>query len=835
MSSSDCVGVTRTFRVLALVISLVLFPLATRAQPIPETGEQPSNGSGKDPSAVYIIRLAEPPLLKYLLDQKHSQSLDRPRRDRKRPDFRAPRAMSHLSEINKQHKAVKLAAERVLSRTLDIQHAYVYALNGFAVRLTPEEADVIAQMPGVAQMHPEIVRMPLTDAGPTWIGAPDIWDGHGTAGFGSCGEGIVIGILDTGIHPEHPSFAETGDEEYVHTNPKGRYFGVCDEAKESVYDPTFPCNNKLIGAWSFVDRKTDFDSPRDSDGHGTHVAATAVGNVLNTDRLIPTRFGVTLSGVAPRANVIVYDVCATDCPESATLAAIDQAVADGVDIINFSIGGSAMDPWADPTALALLVARDSGIFVSVAAGNSGPSAGTITSPANAPWVTAVGDATHNRRFTTQQLLLGGSDAPPPLQGAGITQSYGPASMVEAFNFGDGKCLAPFPAGTWENGEIVICERGDIPRVEKGVNVKAGGAGGMVLVNRSADVGLLADLHVLPAIHLSYSDGATLKDRLNAAESGNLLGAIQGAERILDSAFGDIVSSFSSRGPNSPVPDVLKPDLIAPGILILAAGLPLEIEIPTFDLLSGTSASAPHAAGAAALLMSLHPEWPPDMVRSALMTTAETTEGFNENEIPPADPFARGAGRINLTQAAQVGLILQESTENFLAADPTLGGDPKKLNLPSLADDNCEGLCSWQRTLESTLDSSSTWTASASGPSGMNLSVSPSTFTVLPGGSVTLTVEADVRDLPENQWSFGEVILSSQSVPEIRLTVAAFVRPPAPLPAAAAGSSGGGICMIGSINSEAKFHLWLLILAAATIFSLLLCCAFKAAGGDVRRA
>jgi subtilisin family serine protease len=820
-------------RLLAVLILLLFPPFLCLAESGPEAGERPREGFGQDLSTVYIIRLDEPSLLEYLLEPPQAQLLERKRLGRKKPDFRTPDAMDHLNRIKNQHKEFTSRAQQALARKLDTRYAYVHAFNGIAVRLTSGEADVVADLPGVVQVQPEIIRFPLTDAGPPWISAPEVWDGAGTAGIGTRGEGLVIAILDTGIHPEHPSFAEIDGDEYVHSNPKGRLFGVCDEEDEILYDPAFPCNNKLIGAWSFVNIDIDPTSPRDSEGHGTHVAATAAGNALQTDRLNPTQFGVFLSGVAPRANIIVYDVCVTDCPESASLAAIDQAVADGVDVISFSIGGPALDPWTDPTSLAFLAAREAGIFVSVAAGNSGPAQGSVTSPANAPWVTAAGDATHNRRFTNQELHLNGSGAPSPMQGAGITPSYDPAPVVYALEFGDARCLTPFPTGTWENGEIVVCDRGEIPRVEKGMNVKAGGAGAMVLVNQAADTGLVADLHVLPAIHLSYNDGETLKAWLNTDESGNHLGTIQGSERFLEFSFGDIIPSFSSRGPSSLVPTVLKPDLIAPGVLILAAGLPVQSENAIFSVLTGTSASAPHAAGAAALLMALHPEWTPDMIRSALMTTAEASGLLQGNGASPANPFDRGAGRINLGKAAQAGLTLQESTTNFLAADPALDGDPKTLNLPSLVDDNCEGICSWRRTFTSTLDAFSTWSFSASDSSGPNLTISPSSFTLPPGESATLLVEADVRGMPENEWTFGEVILSSPGSPEILLPVAAFVMVEPTPPSHLRGGGGGGGCMISLIHSQAGFGLY--PAGAILLLVLFLTAALEARTGKTPRA
>ena len=822
---------------LGLLVFLLSFSAAESAQEPPKRQEE---GMGQGRSVVYIIQLDQTPLLKYLHDRPPSPALPKIRMGRRKHDFRAPEALDHLNRIKKQHRDFEFRARRTLVRKLDIRYSYLHAFNGVAVALKPDEAVAVADLPEVLQVQPEMVRFPLTDAGPPWIGAPAVWD------IGALGEGIVIGILDTGIGPGHPSFAEIDGDGYAHTNPKLKRFGVCDEDNEAVYDPAFPCNDKLIGAWSFVDRTIDPASPRDSQGHGTHVSAMAVGNTLVTDTLNPTQFGVSLSGVAPRANIIVYDVCVADCPESATLAAIDQAVADGVDVINFSIGGPALDPWSDPTSLAFLVAREAGIFVSVAAGNSGPGQGSVLSPANAPWVTAVGAATHDRRFTGQELLLSGDGAPSTMQGAGITLSHGPAPIVYARDFGDPGCLDPFPAGTWTNEEIVICDRGLIARLEKGMNVKAGGAGGMVLVNQSTDTGLVADFHVLPAIHISFEDGNALKNRLITEGFGNLLGTIQGSERRLDSSFGDVIPSFSSRGPNNLVPDVLKPDLVAPGVSILSAGPPLQGENPTFSTLSGTSVSAPFVAGAAALLMSLKPQWTPDMIHSALVMTAETSVVTQGNGASPADPFDRGGGRFSLSNAIRAGLALQESAANFLASDTSLAGDPRALNLPFLVDSDSAGTSSWHRTFTSTLDDFSTWSVAAFGPSGMNIATAPSNFTLPPAGSVTLVVEADVQGLPENQWAFGEIVLSSLNTSQIRLPVAIIVRAEDSAPAETSvriedsdpveapglddglapamlrGSGGGGGCMIGLIQTESGvrsvvYFFWaavLLILALA---------------------
>jgi len=195
------------------------------------------------------------------------------------------------------------------------------------------------------------------------------------------GEGMVIGVLDSGINIDNPSFQDVGADGYDHTNPlgSGTYLGVCDPANSS-YDATFPCNDKVIGAYTFSATATADDpqgkpSPRDEDGHGSHTASTAGGNVLRESTVNGVATG-SISGVAPHANLIIYDVCGTatsaGCPGTAILAAINQAAADGVDVVNMSLGSSSTDPWANPFAIALANALTVGMSNSISAGNEGP-------------------------------------------------------------------------------------------------------------------------------------------------------------------------------------------------------------------------------------------------------------------------------------------------------------------------------------------------------------------------------------------------------------------------------------------------------------------------------
>lgn len=456
------------------------------------------------------------------------------------------------------------AMNTVLGRQAAVLFRYNVVLNGLAANLTAQEAAAIASLPGVTRVEPDRDRFLLTDAGPAWMGANGIWDGSSTGGLpGTRGEGVVVGIIDTGVNHDHPSFAEVGQGDgYVHTNPRGRFFGACDPVTGAPF-----CNEKLIGFFDFTGT-----SPEDTNGHGSHTASTTAGNVLDAELVAPTiTINRRISGVAPHANIISYKVCITSCPISAILAAINQATLDVVDVVNFSIGGDSSDPWNDLDSQAFLNARNAGVFASVSAGNSGPGAATIGSPADAPWVHTVGASTHDRKFTNvlQNLSGGGTPSPGDIAGRSVTSGYGPAAIVFAGDFGDPLCQTPFVPGTWNNGEIVICDRGVNPRVEKASNVATGGAGGFVLANEEASGdSTVADAYVIPGVNITYNDGLLLKAWVDSGAGHTA--SISGTQFNVASANGDVMAAFSSRGPNPATGELLKPDVTAPGVDILAA-------------------------------------------------------------------------------------------------------------------------------------------------------------------------------------------------------------------------------------------------------------------------
>ncbi|TFG67055.1 MAG: hypothetical protein E4H27_09485, partial [Anaerolineales bacterium] len=361
-------------------------------------------------TGVYLVQLVDAPLALYTGSVPGLAATNPEAAGVTKLDANSSSSLAYRRYLAAKRDSALRLANKALGRTLDVQYTYEAALNGFAAEMTAQEAAQLAKLPEVWRVDRERMQYIQTDAGPWWIGADGIWDGSSTGGLDATkGEDIIVGVIDTGIDPWNPSFADMGGDLYDHTNPwgPGTYVGVCDPANTApaagvvAYDATFPCNDKLIGVWGYTSADAN---PRDTNGHGSHTSSTAAGNVTyNTTITMPNglAFHNDISGVAPHANIIMYDAC-TDtggCPGAALSAARDQAILDGVDVINYSIGGSYWpDPWTDVDALSWLSIRAAGIFAATSAGNDGPAPGSLGSPASFPWVTSVGNLTHNRAY-----------------------------------------------------------------------------------------------------------------------------------------------------------------------------------------------------------------------------------------------------------------------------------------------------------------------------------------------------------------------------------------------------------------------------------------------------
>ena len=760
----------------------------------------------------YIVRLSEPAVADYVGGSRSLAATSRRATGAKKLDARSAEAQAYVAHLRSRQDEVLSGIGGAARNRAEPMHRYFYALNGVAMRMTAAEADAVAKMPGIASVQPDIAYPLATDRGPTLIGAPAVWDGTAT-GVNALGEGMVVGILDSGINQGHPSFAEVGGDgygangEYAATNP----FGAGNFAGGPRDDCTnFPglCNNKLIGSHAFIDQYGGVDQyappndpvSKDTDGHGSHVASTAAGNVIVNPPLLDAEgndSGLTLgtvSGVAPHAHIIAYKVCAPSCFGSDIAAAIDQAIIDGADALNHSIGAASGSPWNDLKSLAFKGAREAGIMVQNSAGNDGPGAGTAARINASPWATATAASTHDRAFPIKTLEnMAGGDTPPPADMTGRSVAPGfSGSIVYAGDYpvgspGDAnfdqpeQCLEPFPPGTF-SGEIVVCDRGTIARVDKARNVRDGGAAALILANvPGGATSINDDVHVIPAIHIDSANGDTLRAWLasGTGHSGTITGS---GPAFSDPNAADILAEFSSRGPYTNF-DFLAPHVAAPGSAIFAAGADLQFEhqgtgndapsVSTiWGIISGTSMASPHATGSATLVKQLHPDWTAAEVKSALMTTA-TDLMLKEDGMTPADPFDFGGGRIRVDLAAAAGLVLDETIANFNAADPALGGDPSTLNLPDLVSESCTLTCSWQRTVKNVSGGTITWTVSTeSSIPGFVITANPSSFTLADGESQTIDVVADTTLGNTSGWNFGKVVMTAAGLPQQHLTVAA---------------------------------------------------------------
>jgi subtilisin family serine protease len=722
--------------------------------------EVPAASKAATTSGIYLVEFDEPPLATYRGgDLGHGakfaglKATSPAVTGKRRLEVGSEASIEYRAALAELRETRLLAAGARFGRVLEPLFVYDVATNGVALELTAAEADALARMDGVSLVQPDAVQRMHTDAGPAWINADLVW------GATTRGEGIVVGIVDSGINRTHPAFASQSTlDGYSHVNPRGRFYGRCTDPAN-----VGQCNNKLIGIYDFstcTGNDTGCDDREandglDPDGHGTHVAGTAVGNPLDMSLSLPTG-PVTrrISGVAPRANVIAYKACEEEenCRFSWLIAAIDQAVADGVDVFNYSIGGDATSPWTRPDSQAMLRAREAGVLVVTSAGNSGPGASTMSAPGDSPWVIAAANATHDRGIVNRLVdLSGGASAPPSggvLLGAGNTGGYGPRPIVRDPLFpgcAQGTDLDSPPSGAsnpWPpgrfNGEIVVCERGVQARVAKSNNVRLAGGGGMILVNTEADgESIVADAHSIPSTHVGFDAGNALKAWL-ATGTGHQ-GRIEGVQIRNEASLGDILSAGSSRGPSPTARAVLKPDITAPGTSILAAaGTGTGAAF-----LSGTSMAAPHVTGSAALLMAANPTWTAAQVESALLTTARNGVRMQDG-VTPASPFDAGAGTADVSKALTAGLYFNITAAEYRAANPATGGQPRNLNRASIVHEDCFERCDISRRVTDMVGGGS-WRVEVDLPSPASATITPSTFTLTNGQSQDIAISFDVSD------------------------------------------------------------------------------------------
>jgi len=702
---------------------------------------------------------------------------------------------------------------------LVIQDEFTVTLNAITATLSQDDAIALSKSNLVTKIQRSVMHELNTDVGPQLINADKVWSGENTINNTKYkGEGQIIGIIDTGVNTDHMSFKDIGDDGYDHTNPLGEgvYLGGC--AEEEFADR---CNDKLIGVytwdvissvysaevfqpgypnhdpWNSVQVRPVFGE--DYNGHGSHTASTAAGNVINEAHLqIPTydslealgaagegkNTGLTrkVSGVAPHANIISYQACKAGgygdpyvgCPTEATVASIEQAVLDGVDVINYSISGYGF-PWDDAVEQAFYSAYAAGVSISASAGNGGFSDQTAH---NSPWLLNVAATHHGRSFKTEEKAFGafeGGDIAGPVNMRGTSITGGITGfLVNAEDHGDISCDTPFAAGTFNADDIVLCERSDQPRMAKAENVKAAGAGGFVLYNKDSSgdyATLITDVYPLPSIHIYQYQGQDVLEWM-ATGTGHK-GTITSGEAYADINEDEknLIASFTSAKENATFDGTLTPSIAAPGVQIIAAWADDQpfTQSPSpmdWNVIDGTSMSSPHIAGALALIRQAQPEWSASEVQSAVQMTATNNldDGINGDDRY----FRGGAGMINVDAAVNAGLIMDETAENMLLANPRNGGNPTTLNLPALVDTACEIECTWMRTVTATKDG--TWTVEGKANHdevSINIQATPNKFTLKAGESKTIFVTANILDAvtnnssPENSYLFGDVTLVAE--------------------------------------------------------------------------
>ena len=569
------------FRSLGAVVALTAFAVVLLAV---------SAASAQDasPKATYIVQMLQDPAVAY--DGGISGlAATKPARGQKiNPN--AANVKNYVGYLKAKH-------DEAIAKVGGAEKVYDYAIsyNGFAAKLSEAQAQLLAGLKNVVAVTPDELRTVDTSSTPTFLGldAPGgLWaqlgGPEGNKKDTGAGEGIVVGVVDSGIWPESKSFSDRDSAGRLIFQQIPGWHGKCTPGES--FNASM-CGQKLIGAQHFnaswggdaaveAQRPWEFMSPRDYNGHGTHTAGTAAGNYRVPTTGAASIFGA-VNGMAPRARVSAYKALwSTQDGSTASgftgdlVAAIDQAVADGVDVINYSISGTTTN-FLDAAEVAFLFAADAGVFVSASAGNSGPTTGTVAHPS--PWITTVAAGTHNRDGQGSVTLGNGVT----YFGASVATAVGPAPFVDSTAAGlpgadptkVALCYAAIDnAGvavldpTKIAGKIVLCDRGVTARVNKSLAVQQAGGIGMVLVNTSPN-SINADFHFVPTVHLQSTDRAAVKAY---AATVNPTAKIN-ASTIVFNAPAPFTASFSSRGPlTAGGGDLLKPDVIAPGQDILAA-------------------------------------------------------------------------------------------------------------------------------------------------------------------------------------------------------------------------------------------------------------------------
>ncbi len=745
----------------ALVATFLVAVVLTGTAGAGQESDANATGTGKGVSDVYLVVLDEAPVAAYQGGVAGFPAT-KPAPGGKL-DKTAPNVVRYAGHLRARHDAVASSVGAV--RIYD----YLYSLNGFAATLNKGQVARLQASPGVVSVERDSLSQPATDNTPTFLGlnaGGGIWSQLG--GQARAGEDVIIGVVDTGIWPEHPSFADTD----YGPAPAG-WHGECESGEQWAQSD---CTDKLIGARYFEKGfghfggvlGGDYQSARDHDGHGTHTASTAGGNAGVAASVFGKSFG-TISGMAPRARIAAYKACwPGGCAISDLVAAIDTAVADGVDVINYSIGDNDPD-FLDADDVAFLFARQAGVFVAASAGNAGPDASTVDH--GGPWLTTVGASTQNRSFTGTVTL--GNDQ--SFKGVTLTPGLASTPLVDGAAAGSEGCLTGLNPSL-VTGKIVVCQ-GSFNRAARSLAVKQAGGVGMILYTETDTDALLSDNHHVPALHVTHTNGLAIKAYIAAAGASATASLSGGAKEF---GGGNTMAAFSSRGPLLPgdrsTGDLLKPDITAPGVQILAGNSPTAfIGAPgqLFQAIAGTSMSSPHIAGIGALLRDLHPDWTPAEMQSAIMTSARQ-DVRKEDGVTPADPFDFGAGHVVPNGAADPGLVYPAGFDDYRAflrsqglctlcfgTSPAPVVAPTDLNVPSVTIRALAGVRTVTRKVKN-LGPAATYQVSVVAPAGVDVQVTPRELTLATGATATYQVSFVAnRRASFDRYAFGSLTWSDR--------------------------------------------------------------------------
>lgn len=823
-------------------------------------------GSAQDESEVrvYIVQLRAPSAADYhaTLTQKLAPTT-----------FAAPGQEQTRVKLEKGSAAMQSYAARLeQDQGLVLQKAgggvrqiysYKYGLNGFAAKMSIAQAQKLEGLPEVLNVWEDEVRPLATRHSPGFLGLFD-----GETGLRSQreldGSGIIIGVIDSGITPEHPSLQDSRKADrpracrssWSETTLLGKWLcGRYDDLPDVVaFDPpedwsgscetgvefaASDCNNKVIGARWFIEGaentgpidENEFRSPRDADGHGTHTATTAAGNRASAS-IFGTRIG-DIEGIAPKARIAVYKACwirpgetRASCNTSDLAHAIDAAVADGVDIINYSVGNSKRELVAADD-VALMAAAKAGVVAVVAAGNEGPGLHTIGSPAGGPWVITAAASSRTGESSVEAMQI---SAPPSIAGkyaskeARFTPPLSDRDPLEASlvladdddaSLPNGKAgvtsdgCQPLVNGAEISGNIALLQRSGCTFTEMVRNAEDAGAIAAVIYNIAGDpVVMFGDEGVvdIPALMIGQADGNLILAELDA---GNEVSAVLEKSLLLTTSDdGNEIANFSARGPG-PSGEILKPDLTAPGVNILAGFTPTPANATpgeSFAYLSGTSMSTPHIAGVAALLRQAQPNWSPAAIRSAMMTTARQDLSLPDNDATP-HPFDYGAGHIVANDAYDPGLVYDNTNDEYDAfacgttspavtsercdelAAAGLSFHARDLNQPAVAISRFTSRETVSRRVTNLGDEATSYSIEIDAPPGIDVIVEPSTISVASGGSASFDVTLEYQSGPLDLWRFGAFTWVSEDH-SVRSTIA--VKPTsinAPAEIVSVGGSG----------------------------------------------